>query len=114
MGLIKTTWAKPTWASLVAQMVKNLPAIRETWVHSMGWEDPMEKGTATHSSIWGWIFFLTFIVKMSPHTQELKDNAVLWWTHRTISIAINMVPELFHQLPHPKNMHILFNFAGIF
>ena len=35
------------WASLVAQMVKNLPAMRETWVRSLGWEDPLEKGTAT-------------------------------------------------------------------
>ena len=38
-------------ASLVAQMVKNLPAMRETWVPSLGWEDPLEKGKATHSSI---------------------------------------------------------------
>ena len=40
-----------TWVSLVAQMVKNLPAMQETWVRSLGWEDPLEKGTATHSSI---------------------------------------------------------------
>ena len=39
-----------SWASLVAQMVKNLPAKWETWVQSLGWEDPLEKGTATHSS----------------------------------------------------------------
>ena len=42
------------WASLVAQLVKNLPAVRETWVQSLGWEDPLEKGTATHSSILAW------------------------------------------------------------
>ena len=41
-------------ASLVAQMVKNLPAVWETWVQSLGWEDPMEKGMATHSSILAW------------------------------------------------------------
>ena len=40
-----------SWASLVAQMVKNLPAVWESWVRSLGWEDPLEKGTATHSSI---------------------------------------------------------------
>ena len=40
-----------SWASLVAQLVKNLPAMQETWVRSLGWEDPLEKGTATHSSI---------------------------------------------------------------
>ena len=39
------------WASLVAQMVKRLPAMRETWVRSLGREDPLEKEMATHSSI---------------------------------------------------------------
>ena len=43
-----------SWASLVAQLVKNLPAMRETWVQSLGWEDPLEKGKATHSSILAW------------------------------------------------------------
>ena len=41
-------------ASLVAQLVKNLPAMRETWVQSLGWEDPLEKGTTIHSSILAW------------------------------------------------------------
>ena len=39
------------WASLVALLVKNLPAMQETWIRSLGWEDPLEKGKATHSSI---------------------------------------------------------------
>ena len=43
-----------TWASLVAQLVKNPPAIWETWVRFLGWEDPLEKGTATYSSILAW------------------------------------------------------------
>ena len=43
-----------SWASLVAQLVKNLPVMRETWGQSLGWEDPLEKGTATHSSILAW------------------------------------------------------------
>ena len=38
-------------ASLMAQQVKNPPAMQETWVQSLGWEDPLEKGTTTHSSI---------------------------------------------------------------
>ena len=42
------------WASLVAQLVKNPPAMQETWVRSLGWEDPMEKGMATHSAILAW------------------------------------------------------------
>ena len=40
-----------SWASLVAQLVKNPPAMRETWVRSLGWEDPLEKGKAIHSSV---------------------------------------------------------------
>ena len=43
-----------SWASLVAQLVKNLPAMWETWVQSLGWKDPIEKGKATHSSILAW------------------------------------------------------------
>ena len=43
-----------SWASLVAQLVKNPLAMRENWVQSLGWEDPLEKGMATHSSILVW------------------------------------------------------------
>ena len=43
-----------SWASLVAQLVKNLPAVWETWVQPLGWEDPLEKGKATHSIILAW------------------------------------------------------------
>ena len=40
-----------SWASLVAQLVKNPPSMKETWVRSLDWEDPLEKGKATYSSI---------------------------------------------------------------
>ena len=43
-----------SWASLVAQTVKNPPAMRETWVQSLGWEDPLEEGMVTHFSILAW------------------------------------------------------------
>ena len=43
-----------SWASLVAQLIKNPPAMRETWVCSLGWEDPLEKEKATHSIILVW------------------------------------------------------------
>ena len=49
------------WASLLAQRVKNLPSMQETQVQSLGWEDPLEKGMATHSSILAW---------RSPWTEE--------------------------------------------
>ena len=43
-----------TAASLIAQLVKNLPAMQETWVQPLGWEDPLEKEMAMHSSILAW------------------------------------------------------------
>ena len=55
------------WASLVAQMVKRLPAMRVTWVQSLGWEDPLEKKTATHSSI---------LVSRIPRTEEVPVHGV--------------------------------------
>ena len=51
-----------SWASLVAQLVKNPPAMRDTWVRSLGWEDTLEKGQATHCSILAW---------RTPWTEEL-------------------------------------------
>ena len=60
-GSIPGSWSSPgeeigyplqySWASLVAEMVNNPPEMQETWVWSLGWEDPLEKGMATHSSI---------------------------------------------------------------
>ena len=43
-----------SWSSLVTQLVKNPPAMHETWIQSLGLEDPLEKGMATHSSFLGW------------------------------------------------------------
>ena len=84
-------------ASLAAQLVKNLPAMWETWVQSLGWEDPMEKGTATHSSIlpgefhglyspWGhrvrhdWATFTftfhTFVIYRYTVMPSIKQNKV--------------------------------------
>ena len=50
-----------SWASLMAQCVKNLPAMQETWVCSLGWQDPLEEGVATHS---------IFLPGDSPWTEE--------------------------------------------
>ena len=61
MGLIPESERSPgegvgyplqySWASLVVQMVKNPPAMQETWARSLGWEDPLEEGMGTHSSV---------------------------------------------------------------
>ena len=55
--LLRKAFSNPAihvWASLVAQLVKNLPAMQETWVQFLGWEDPLENGKATHSRILAW------------------------------------------------------------
>ena len=57
-SLPQAPFGKPLYriwvASLVAQLVKNLPAVQETWIWSLGWEDPLENEMATHSSILAW------------------------------------------------------------
>ena len=55
------------WASLVAQLVKNLPIVPETWVQSLGWEDALEKGKATHSNILAWRI---------PGTQSMESQRI--------------------------------------
>ena len=52
--MLLKVYLKKTMTSLVAQLVNNLPAVRETCVRSLGWEDPLEKGRATHSRILAW------------------------------------------------------------
>ena len=54
MEIIVTSLTALSQASLVAQLVKNLPAMQKTWVLSLSWEDALEKGTATHSIILTW------------------------------------------------------------
>ena len=55
--------------SCIAQLVKNLPAMQETWVQSLGWEDPLEKGKATHSSILAWRIPWTWGLKEADRTE---------------------------------------------
>jgi len=65
-----------TWASLGAQMVKNLPAKQETWVQSLGWEDTLEKGMATYSSILAW---------RVPWTEN--PGSRLQWEHKELDMT---------------------------
>ena len=78
----------PSWASLVAQMIKNLPAMQETWVWSLGWEDSLKNGMPTHFSILAWRIPLTEkpdgLQSMSDMTEQLslvytiELNTYLW------------------------------------
>ena len=72
-------------ASLVTQMVKNLPAMLEIWVRSLGWENPLEKGMATHSSILAWRITRT----EEPDGLQAMDRQELYTTGRlTLSLSL--------------------------
>ena len=57
----------------MAELVKNLPAMWETWVRSLGWEDPLEKGKATHSSILAWRIPWTTVHGVAKSLTLLRD-----------------------------------------
>ena len=61
-------------ASLVTQLVKNLPAVQENWVWSLGWEDPLQKGTATHSSILAWRIPMDCIIHRVTKSRTWLSN----------------------------------------
>ena len=68
-----------SWASLVAQLVRNLPAMWETWVQSLGWEDPLEKGRAPPSSI------LTWSIPWAVQTMRSQRIRQDWFLRRSYS-----------------------------
>ena len=71
-----------SWASPVAQLVKNLPAMQEIWVQSLGWEDLLEKGKATHSSILAWripwAVYSPWGLKESDTTEQLSLSLFIY------------------------------------
>ena len=88
-----------SWASPVAQLVKNPPAMWETWVQSLGWEDPLEKGKATHSSILAWRIPWTKSIGLQSPTQlnhfhfhytftSVAQWCLTLWPHWTILTRI--------------------------
>ena len=75
-------WSESESSSLVTQMVKNLPAMQETRIPSLGWEDPLEKGMATHSSILAWRIPWTEQENSMERTawQAIAHEATKSWT----------------------------------
>ena len=67
-----------SWSSLVAQLVRNPSAMRETWVQSLGWKDPLEKGKATHSNILTWR--IPWDHKESDMTEQLSLSCIYTYT----------------------------------
>ena len=81
------------WASLVAQLVKNPPAMQETWVRSLGWEDPLEKGKATHSSILAW--------RIPVHGVTESDVT------EQLSLSLLFLSLVLYNFPHTGSMTVL-------
>ena len=108
-------------ASLVAQMVKNLPTIQETRVQSLGWQDPLEKGMATHSSILAWRIPWTeepgrlhspWGCKQLDMTGQLTLS--LFQTHKKSAKFLNLGYLVFFNLPKiylPFVAKLLYNLA---
>ena len=77
-----------SWASLVAQLVKNLPAEWETWIQSLGCKDPLEKGKITHASILAWRIPWT-VTKSQTRLSNFHFTCPLsQWCHPTISSSV--------------------------
>ena len=96
-----------SWASLVAQLEKNLPAMWETWVQSLGWEDPLEKGKATHSCILAWrIPWNPGGEFCSPWGCKESDTTERLSLHLTYSVQGTFV------IPFRNGMNIFKNYAA--
>ena len=74
------------WGSLVAQLVENPPAVRETWAPSLGWEDPLEKGKATHSRILSWRIPWTV---QSMGSQRVRHDWVTFTHSLTLTLWVS-------------------------
>ena len=90
------------WASLVAQSVKNPPAVQETWVQSPGWKDPLEEGMATHSSILSWRIPMDrgSLVGCSPRGHKESDMTELLSTVHTMEYFSSIKGNEIHMLQH--------------
>ena len=76
-------------ASLVTQTIKNPPAMQESWVRSLGWEDPLEKGKATHSSILAWKIPWTIYSPWGHKESDMTERLSLHFTSLHASIAFS-------------------------
>ena len=84
-----------SWASLMAQLVKNPPAMRETWVWYLGWGDPLEKGKATHSSILAWR--IPWIYSPWGHKKSDTTEQLSLWISST---EVELITQFMTHFPH--------------
>ena len=80
-----------SWASFAAQLVKNPPAMRKTWVRSLSWKDPLKKGKATHCSILAWRILWAMAHEVTKNWTRLSDFH--------LSRATSLIAQLVKNLP---------------
>ena len=103
-----------SWASVVAQTVKNPHAIWDTWVQSLGWEDPLDEGMTTHSSILAWrIPWTAESARLRGHTSQSTGHDWSNWAHyRNWKLKENMLQRqlqfsnIHSPLPYVYQFHI--------
>ena len=95
-----------SWASLVAQMLKNLPTMQETWVRLLGWEDLLEEGMATHASILAWRYKKREKRKLPSSVVDMVDSMSLGdtWVQTLSELLDIWVPWIYalHPITFPK------------
>jgi len=105
-------------ASLVTQMVKNPPAVQETWVWSLGWEDPLEEGRATHSSILAWRIpmdrgalagYCPCVCKESDMTEWLSTEHSTWLSTSHLTFSACFPARFFCEYTMRKHREPYFN-----
>ena len=119
-----------SWASLVAQLVKNLPVMRETWVWSLGWEDPLEKGKVIHSGNLAWklyglyrpwvtksqtrLSYFRFHFLRSKHTSQHKLLQIeIFYTYIHKLLFIIFLKSYFYH-HNPSNFYFIFQIISFF
>ena len=90
-GLKKTLSIRVSWGFPAGSVVKNLPAMQETWIPSLGWEDPLEEGMATHSSILAW--------------RIPRDRGAWWATVHGVAKSWTRLSLSTHTHTHPSHHH---------
>ena len=113
---ITFTYSFPLYASLLAQLVKNLPAMWERWIWSLGCEDPLEKGTVTHASILAWRIPWTIahgVAKSWTWRSKLHFHFSFechWWALSTIATnprkGVHKLCNLFQMFIHPNKYRV--------
>ena len=100
---IKLQWS--LLASLVAQLVKNLPAVRETWVRSLGWEDPLEEGEATHPVSWPGEFHAMYShAKSQTWLSDFHLHYAYWALSFFTSLPLSQRPDRQKPFPETRGM----------